>query len=191
MSDNQAIEQSAIERCQAGDLEAFGALYDLYVKRIYDFVYYRVGHRQTAEDITSLVFTKALENINSFRSKDGFFGAWLFRIARNTIIDHSRTRKVTAELNQNMDFGSNENLERELDGRLGIERVRQYLDRLNEQQRDIVIMRLWDGLSYSEISVVTGKTEANCKVIFSRILRKMQQDLVPAVLAFLLTLNLP
>ena len=81
-----------IHKAQAGDSEAFAQLYDLYVKRIYAYVFVRVRHKEAAEDITSVTFMKALEKLNTFQNEVSYI-AWLFTIARNTLIDHIRREK--------------------------------------------------------------------------------------------------
>lgn len=66
-------EKQLIEKCQTGRPEHFAELYDAYVKKIYAFVYYRVSHRETAEDLTSEVFIKALDKIKHYSSDQGLF----------------------------------------------------------------------------------------------------------------------
>lgn len=82
-----------LKKCQKGELEAFGFLYDNYIKKIYDFIYYKTHHQETAEDLTNATFMKALENIRKFNLQEAYFPAWLYKIARNTVIDHYRTQK--------------------------------------------------------------------------------------------------
>lgn len=186
--ENQELD--AIKRCQEGDPDAFAGLYDAYIKRIYDFIYYRTGHKQTAEDLTSVTFTKAFQNIKTFKSAQGLFSSWLFKIARNTVIDHSRTKKQTVDIEAAANTPSKDNVAGEMEIKDHLDKVKEYLKELSEDQRDVVIMRLWDELSYSEISELTGKSPGNCKVIFSRALQKIQKELVP-LLSFILFALLP
>lgn len=167
-------EQRIVFNCQKGDLEDFGLLYETYFKRIYSFVYYRTNHRETAEDLTSLVFLKALEKIRNF--KKGSFSAWLYRIARNSVIDHYRVSKTYLDLVEAMDRSGND-ICADMEQRELLEQVGKLLDKLDQTQRDIVVMRLWDGLNYREISEIVDKTEENCKVIFGRTLVKIRQEI--------------
>jgi RNA polymerase sigma-70 factor (ECF subfamily) len=180
----------AVQRCQQGDIDAFTDLYDMYIKRIYDFIYYRTSHKQTAEDLTSVTFTKAFQKINSYKGTSGTFSSWLYQIARNTVIDHMRTAKKTVDLDAAVNAKSRDDVAGEAEVRGRLEQVKAYLNKLTEYQRDVVVMRLWDELSYAEISALTGKTEGNCKVIFSRVMQKMQKELLPILLYLLFVLNL-
>ena len=84
----------------------FGKLYDQHVKKIYEFIYFKTHHKETAEDLTSVTFMKALSNIESFDEKKASFKTWLYRIARNTVIDHYRMKRETADLEDAWDLRS-------------------------------------------------------------------------------------
>ena len=92
-------EKHLVELAKAGDARAFGKLYDASVDRVYRFLFFRVNDVQTAEDLTSLVFLKAWENLHRYEPR-GPFLAWLYSIARNTVIDHYRTHKQTVSLDE-------------------------------------------------------------------------------------------
>ncbi|MEK7570101.1 MAG: sigma-70 family RNA polymerase sigma factor [Patescibacteria group bacterium] len=163
----------------------FAEVYDAYVQKIYAFVYYRVSHREIAEDLTSTTFLKALDKFHSFRS--GNLQAWLYRIARNTVTDHYRTHRPPADLETAQDVRSASNPANDAENRLQLERVRVELDKLPEKQRDIIIMRVWDGLTHAEIAEVLGKSEASVKMQFSRSVRALQSKIPLAALLLFLT----
>lgn len=171
-------ERKIIEKCQKGNLEEFGKLYDCYIKKIYDFVYFKTFHKETAEDIVSKVFMKALENINGFDSKKGLFSSWVYRIARNTVIDHYRTKKSDLNIDDVWGLSSGEDIECDIDSRQKLEQVQGYLKKINPEQREIVIMRVWDGLSYREIADVLGKSETSCRMAFSRATKEFREQLL-------------
>jgi len=187
----EAFEEAAVRRCQEGDGAAFGELYDAHIKKIYDFIYYKTLHRETAEDLTSVTFTKAFEKIRSFKSHEGSFSAWLYRIARNTVIDHYRTRKFERDIDDVWDLSSHEDIARDADVRLKLERVEQLLEKLTNEQRDIVIMRLWQDMAHADIAAALGKNESAVKVAYSRAMKQLRQDVpgLAALLAFLHSLS--
>lgn len=170
------MEQEIIEQCKKGNLKEFEKLYDSYFKKIYRFIYYRTGHKETAEDITSQTFIKALEKIQGFDLGRGTFSAWIYCIARNKVIDHYRTRKSELDISKVWGLGKDPNLDIEARDRL--REAENYLKKIKKDQREIVLMRIWDGLSYKEIAEITGKSEANCKMIFSRTIGKLKEEIV-------------
>jgi|SRR3989344_1077394 len=180
-------EANLIIACQKGNTEAFGKLYDFYSKKIYDFLYYRTHHKQTAEDLASTVFTKALEKIRQFDSGKAQFSTWLYQIARNTLIDHYRALKTTDNIEDIWDLPSSANVERDADTTLALEKVKEHIKQLPSLQRDIVVMRLWDGLSHAEIASILSITEGNSKVSFSRAVDKLRVEV--GIIAFILLLK--
>jgi RNA polymerase sigma-70 factor (ECF subfamily) len=174
-------EEEAIKRLVAGDKDAFATLYDLYIDKVYRFVYYRTHHRETAEDLTSLAFTKAFDKFGTF-DQSARFSSWIFRIARNTVFDHYRTHKSASDIEEAYNLADKTNLTRDYELQEKLEAAKHYLDKLPAEHRDLIVMRLWDGLSYQEISEILGKNEASLRVNFSRIIGKMQKEIVLTIL---------
>lgn len=172
-----------------GNLEDFGKLYDTYVRKIYDFIYYKTHHRETAEDLTSQTFFKALQNIKNFDIVQGSFSAWLYTIARNTVIDHYRTAKLHVDLEDIWDLPGSQNVHLDAENREALDKVREYLKELDPEHREIVVMRVWNGLSYKEIAETLGKSEDSCKMMFSRVITKLREKLPVESLLILLALG--
>lgn len=168
-------ELQIIQACKAGHMEVFVHLYDAYARKIYNFLYYRTLHQELAEDITSQVFLQAMDKIQGFNESKGTFQAWLYQIARNLLIDEFRKRKPTDNIDNHQDIASSINLETETQQTLSNEALRKLLKTLPEEAQELITMRLWDELSYSEIAQLTGKTEGSLKMQFSRIINKLQE----------------
>jgi RNA polymerase sigma-70 factor (ECF subfamily) len=173
-------DEQIVKACQSGDMESFSRLYDKYVKKIYNFIYYKTCHRETAEDLTSQTFIKSLEAINNFNPDRGSFSSWLYRIARNNVIDYYRksSRKKTVNVCDFWGIKDKSNLHYDVELKERVEEVEKYLQSLKSEYREIVVMRLWDGLSYAEIAEITEREEANCRMIFSRTISKMKKELI-------------
>ncbi|HYF05145.1 MAG TPA: sigma-70 family RNA polymerase sigma factor [Patescibacteria group bacterium] len=186
------MEQKNIEKivlaCQKGDIAQFGTLFDLFHNKIYQFIYYRTHHKETAEDLTSQTFTKALVRIESYNPEKAGFTTWLYQIARNSIIDYYRALKPTSDIQDAWDLPSTSQPAREAELRIQLEKVNSYLQSLPSQQRDIILMRVWDGLSHKEIADILGISEASSKMTFSRVLAKLTKE-VPFAALYLLTLK--
>ncbi len=166
-------EQSLLEQVQAGDATAFGPLYDAYIQDIYRFVSYRVPKKEIAEDLTSQIFLKALEKISSYKVGRGNFRAWLYQITRNSIVDFYRQNKTTENI-EDVTLSDNEKSKDQIEINLMYQEVQEYLKKLTQDQQEIIIFRVWENLSYSEIASIVGKSEASCKMSFSRGIKELR-----------------
>ncbi len=182
METNEELE--IILSCKNGKPGEFGLLYDAYVKKIYSFIYYKVQNKEAAEDLTSETFLKALDKINSFDPQKGKFSSWLYRIARNAVIDHFRVRKPHFPIENAWNLKDNTNIQADMETKEKIEKVKIYMQNLNEDQREIITLRVWQELSYKEISEILGKSEAGCKMMFFRAISGIRKEM-PLLLALI------
>lgn len=178
-------ELSAVAACQSGDLSAFDTLYTQHVDAVYRFLYRRTLIREIAEDLTSVTFIKAMESIRSFKSDKGELRAWLYRIARNAMIDHYRSTRPSVDIETVWDLPGDDITSLSAERHLDYAMLQKALATLSKDQRDIVLLRMWEGLSYKEIATLTGKTETNAKVIFSRAVSGLRSQL-PSLAVLLL-----
>src|SRR3989344_1951311 len=172
-------EDEIIKKILKGNPAEFSRLYDAYIDKIYRFVFFKTRHKETAEDLTSDIFIKALSKIQTFNPDKASFSVWLYRIARNTVIDHYRTRKVTLNIEDAWDIVSPDNVADQAHANLSLRQVEQYIQKLKPEQRDLVVLRVWGDLSYKEISEIMNKGENSLKIAFSRIMRTMRKDIGP------------
>lgn len=169
-------EAQIITDCQNGNMDSFVYLYDLYAVKIYQFHYYRTHHReQIPKDLTSQTFIKAMDKIESFHNENNF-QPWLYQIARNTLIDHYRRQKPSENIDDHFDIASDEDIAEAVQQQARHEDLNRLLEQLPEESRELVKMRMWDELSYAEISEITGKTEGGLKMQFSRIVAELRQQ---------------
>jgi RNA polymerase sigma-70 factor (ECF subfamily) len=169
-----------VQRCSL-DQEAFGLLYDRYSDRIYSFVYSRLREPATAEDVTAEVFFKALKGIHTFRPSAGSFSAWLYRIARNTVVDHVRARRPTVSLELEMDTSDPAApVDDQAIDRVEVAQVWKAVAELNEAQRTAVVLRLARDLPIAEIASRMNRSEGAVKLLLHRALTALRKRLQEA-----------
>ncbi len=174
---------------QKGNQAAFGEVYDGFVKKLYDYSFFRIKDKQAAEDIVSDTFMKALEHVGSFDPTKGSAASWLYRIARNTLVDYYRSHKKTTQFPEDFDIADTSSLKIDMENKDMLYKVEHALQKLSEKEREIIVLRVWDELSYKEIAQVLGKSEASLKMAASRALRALRTQL-PIALYIALLLQL-
>lgn len=165
-----------VERAQAGEADAFGRLYDQYSDTVYRYIYYRVGGKATAEDLTSETFLRALRRIGTFTYQGRDFGAWLVTIARNLVADHFKSSRFRLEVTTGEMLDANEVERSPEDSVLESLSNAALLDavkRLNPQQQECVTLRFLQGLSVAETARVMGKNEGAIKTLQYRAVRTL------------------
>jgi RNA polymerase sigma-70 factor (ECF subfamily) len=168
-----------VERARRGDTEAFGHLYDHYHSSVYRVIYAQTRSTPLSEDLTADTFFRALRGIQAFKLDAELFAAWLFRIARNLVIDHfkaSRTRLEKAH-----DMSRHEDLADDADAELltlmNRERVRTALAELPASQRRVIELRFLGELSTREVADLLDTTEGAVKQLQFRGLRNLARTM--------------
>lgn len=165
-------------RARQGDKEAYGDLYEMYLDEMYRYVYYRLSDEAEAEDLTEQIFLKAWENLPTFRGVVPF-KAWLYRIARNTIIDRYRTRKPNLPLEENLSLvDENDQPEQQVLAQETSLRLREAISKLSPSHQDVIILRFVNGYSAAEIAQILERSAGAVRVLQHRALNAMQSYLV-------------
>jgi RNA polymerase sigma-70 factor (ECF subfamily) len=159
---------------------AFAAIYDHYFPRVYNYVRYRVGDVDTADDLTALVFERALVKIGSYRPERAPFSAWLFAIARNAVNDYFRAQRrrrwltldvlrerASVEPQPEEVVTRNETHAALLAGLAG----------LNDRERDLIALKFAAGLTNRRIAELASLSESNVGVILYRAIRRLRAKL--------------
>jgi RNA polymerase sigma factor (sigma-70 family) len=171
--ENESDEVLVAEAAKT-DAGAFGELYERYHARVYRYVYHRVGNAPDAEDITALVFMKALEALPNYQSHRSGFAPWLFRITRNSVVDHYRRGRRQEPID---DLDHHAPDADPLHLALGSERraeLHALVHELSPDQRDVILLRFTADLSFSEIASILKKNEPAVRMLLHRGLRKLK-----------------
>lgn len=168
--------RALVELARDGDAEAFGQLYDHYVAGVFRFIYYRVGSRQMAEDLTSETFVRGLKAIQRFTWQGKDFGAWLTTIARNLIADHFKSSRSRLEIvSDDIPEGrtSSRSTEDDVLSHISNELLFDAVNSLPPEQRDCILMRFIQGMSIAETAAALKRSEGAIKQLQLRAVRSL------------------
>jgi len=174
------IDEDALTRAAEGDSEAFGVLYDRYVARIYNYIYYRTGNQHDAEDLTSRVFTRAMRHISNYQDRGVPFSAWLYRIAHNLVANWHRdnSRRQEVALDDTYRTGSDGELPESVLMRTEEEdTLLAIIHHLPEDRQQLLILKFVEHLSNSEIGRIMGRTEGAIKSLYHRTLLSLRDEI--------------
>ena len=164
-----------VSRAQEGDTEAFAKIYDIYFLQVYRYTAFRVP-KEVAEDLVADIFVKAWEKLHTYAARKNVpFAAWLFRIARHTVIDAYRTHRGFEEVPEGL---VDEDLFNKADTKLGRDEMLQIvnlsMDTLPERYREILLLSYMADLPHSEIARVLRMTEGAVRILKHRALKKLE-----------------
>ena len=173
-------EDDTLKRASQGDQEAFGLLYEQYVERIFNYVYYRTGNVHDAEDLTARVFYRAFNHIKNYTDRGVPFSAWLYRIAHNLVANWHRDRSRRQEIplsdaptihykGDAPEISLMVNQERESLLRL--------IRRLPGERQHLLILKFVEHLSNAEIGAIMGRSEGAVKSLYHRTLLALRDEI--------------
>lgn len=168
--------EALVIKSQNGDKEAYGKIYNIFLKRIYRFIYYQIRDHETAQDITQTTFIKTWKSISSFSFDKGSFESFLFKIAKNLTIDHFRKKKnVSFEVTG--DIASKEDIEEIVTRDEESETVRLAISKLEKVDKQIIILRYFEELPTLDIAEIVGIRDGALRVRIHRILKKLKDHM--------------
>lgn len=173
-------ENKILIQASQGDRDAFGYLYEHYVDRIFNYIYYRTGNVHDAEDITARVFYRALHHIQNYHDRGVPFSAWLYRIAHNLVANWHRDRSRKQEIplddaptlrykgdapEQSLVFSE------EREGLLNL------IHKLTPDRQNLLILKFVEHLSNAEIGEILGRSEGAVKSLYHRTLLSLRDEI--------------
>ena len=176
----ESEEQDILLRASQGNLEAFGLLYEKYVERIFNYVYYRTGNVHDAEDLTARVFYRALNHIRTYADRGVPFSAWLYRIAHNLVANWHRDRSRHQEIplsdaptihykGEPPEVALMQTQERDALLRL--------IRHLPSERQHLLILKFVEHMSNTEIGETMGRSEGAVKSLYHRTLLALRDEL--------------
>lgn len=176
---NQLNDLELIDQARE-DREAFGVLYERYVRRIYAYIYYRTGNSFDAEDLTERVFMRALRHIGKYSDRGLPFSAWLYRIAHNLVAnwyrDNSRRKEISLEESL-PPTSSGEHPERALVENEEREHLLGMIRCLPQERQELLILKFVEDLSNAEIGMIMGRSEGAIKSLYHRTLLALRDEM--------------
>jgi len=162
------------------DQEAFGELYERYVKKIYNYIYYRTSNPHDAEDLTARVFFRAMSHIETYTDRGVPFQAWLYRIAHNLVANWHRDqgRRKIIPLDEFVASSlRSESPDRHAEDVEEREHLMAAIRRLPEERQQLIILKFVEHLSNAEIGEIMERTEGAVKSLYHRTLTTLRDDL--------------
>ncbi len=180
--DRKRDDAELVEKARAGEAEAFGQLYERYAADIFRFLYAHLADRLEAEDLTAEVFLRAWRFLPRYRERGYPFSAFLYRVARNVLIDHRRWLQRQREwrvrdlpLPPDDEKDPDEKIARQTDHQL----LHQALNRLREDYRDVLVLRFLNGCSVAEVAAIMRRSPGAIRVLQHRALKALRSALPP------------
>ena len=178
--EDRTEEAALIERAK-GEPDAFGRLYERYVDKIYNYVYYRTGNHHDAEDLTARVFHQALKHLPRYKDRGAPFSSWLYRIAHNLVANwhRDRNRRQVVSLDQVAQVGNLADggpLDRVAQG----ERRSVLLAAIQElpaERQQLLTLKFVERLPNAEIGAIMGRSEGAVKSLYHRTLQALRDVL--------------
>ena len=173
-------EQETLLKASQGDLDSFGILYEKYVERIFNYVYYRTGNVHDAEDLSARVFYRALHHIQTYTNRGVPFSAWLYRIAHNLVANWHRDRSRHQEIplsDAPIIHTKGEAPELALMRTQEQDALLRLIRHLPSERQHLLILKFVEHMSNAEIGETMGRSEGAVKSLYHRTLLVLRDEL--------------
>jgi RNA polymerase sigma-70 factor (ECF subfamily) len=177
---SELTDELALERAIQGDREAFGLLYERYVGRIYNYIYYRTGNLHEAEDLTARVFFRAMRRIPEYQDRGLPVSAWLYRIAHNLVANWHRDKGRRPEIPLDSAYPVPVHGDHPESAFLISEEKETLLKvirQLPAERQQLLILKFVEHLSNAEIGQIMGRSEGAVKSLYHRTLLSLRGDM--------------
>ena len=177
MPDIEFNEEDVLNRAAQGESDAFGLLYERYIDRIFNYVYYRTGNLHDAEDLTARVFQRAMNHIKNYTDRGVPFSAWLYRIAHNLVANWHRDRSRRQEIPINdvpILPSKGDHPERNLVRSQEEDALLRLIRRLPPERQNLLILKFVENMSNAEIGAIMGRSEGAVKSLYHRTLLSLR-----------------
>jgi RNA polymerase sigma-70 factor (ECF subfamily) len=176
---SQREEELDLVRRAGTEKEAFGELYERHVRKIYNYIYYRTGNHDDAEDLTARVFQRALKHVANFQDQGVPFSAWLYRIAHNLVANwhRDRSRRPVIPLEDHMFVrGAGTHPEMQAIAIEEREMLLRAVQHLPPERQQLLILKFVERLSNAEIGAIMERTEGAIKSLYHRTLNALREE---------------
>jgi len=172
-------EKEIIRKASQGDKEAFGFLYENYVDRIFNYIYYRTGNVHDAEDLTARVFQRAMKHILNYQDRGVPFSAWLYRIAHNLVANWYRdnSRKQEVSITEKLILpAKHEHPETTIMRTDKQDALLHLIRTLPQDRQQLLILKFVEDYSNAEIGEIMGRSEGAIKSLYHRTLLALRDQ---------------
>ena len=157
-----------------GDRKAFGRIFRICYKSIYDYIIRRTGNHDDAEDLTMQVFTKGLGAVSSYEERGCSVRGWLFRIAHNGVVDHFRAQVQRADIRDLQDVADEIDIEEGVVSREKLGDLYEKVMSLPQAQSEVLTLRFLEDLSVAETALILGKKEVTVRALQFKGIRNLR-----------------
>jgi RNA polymerase sigma-70 factor (ECF subfamily) len=172
-------DEEVLVRASAGDRDAFGMLYERYIDRIFNYVYYRTGNTNDAEDLTARVFQRAMNHIVNYTDRGVPFSAWLYRIAHNLVANwhRDRSRRQEIPISDAPLIAKGDAPEASMVHTEQQESLLRLIRSLPSERQTLLILKFVEHYSNAEIGVIMGRSEGAVKSLYHRTLLALRDEI--------------